>query len=254
LGCAPWIVSAVGNDELGRELVRCVTAWGLETGGIAHDTAWPTGTVRARLAPIGEATYLITRDVAWDQLRADAETRRKARTARGIVFGSLAQRSVSNRETFDQLLHALPPGAERIFDVNLRSPHDDLALVRHLAAKASLPKLNAHEATRLADTGADAEPEHCARTLATTTGCGRICITAGERGAGFLTDGAWYFEPGRAVAVRDTIGAGDAFLAGFLAEYLRTRDSRSALRSGCRLGEWVATQPGATPPHPNQPL
>lgn len=248
LGVRPWIVSAVGNDDLGREAVARVQAWEVETGGIAQRSDLPTGTVQAQLNADGEPSYRIATSVAWDAIEASAVTLDRVRVADGLVFGSLAQRSPANRATLTALLAALPPQALRVFDVNLRAPHDDLDVVRQLARAATLLKVNLAEAARLGRLGSEASPEQCARVVANETGCAAVCITVGAQGAGFLQGDRWYFEPARPVKVADTIGAGDAFLAGFLAEYLESRDADAALRRGCRLAEWVASQPGATPP------
>ncbi len=63
-----------------------------------------------------------------------------------------------------------------------------------------------------------------------------------------LWHGTWYWEDGRPVQVSDTIGAGDAFLAGLLAAFLVRRESpRMALAAACRAGEFVAAADGATP-------
>ncbi|MFA5058394.1 MAG: PfkB family carbohydrate kinase, partial [Opitutaceae bacterium] len=173
-------------------------------------------------------------------------------------FGSLAQRSVSNRAALDRLLTLLPDDALRVFDVNLRPPHDDLELVRTLARHATLLKLNAAEAARLA-AGAAEEPgreETDARALARLTGCAIVCVTAGARGAGLLRADRWLWEPGRPVVVADTVGAGDAFLASLVTHLLNSRISGGeSLARACRLGEWVASQRGATPGYgPSTPV
>ncbi len=245
------LVSGVGRDLLGDELVRRLRSWGLDTETITFHQGLPTGYVRAEISATGDATYDIVPSVAWDQILVDGEVVRAATTAGALVFGSLAQRSPFNRAALDRLLAVLPPAAMRVFDVNLRAPHDDLDRVNQLAPRATLLKLNAEEAARLAtgDTTAtpDAEEAH-ARTLAARHGCPLVCITAGERGAGLLRDGAWYWEPGRPVTVADTVGSGDAFLASLVSHLLAAQlGPAAALAAACRLGEWVATQRGATP-------
>lgn len=247
-GLQPHLISAVGNDAHGRDLLARLGHWGVKTTGIGRVAKRPTGVVRALLGVSGNASYYIAPDVAWDYIKINGASIRAARKARALVFGSLAQRSVSNRRALEQLLALLPPEAERIFDVNLRPPHDDLALVRKLATQATLLKLNVDEAARLLQH--DGDEERLAHALAAATGCRAICLTAGARGAGFLTKGKWRWEPGRPVAVADTVGAGDAFLAGFLAGHLCGRPTKECLARACRLGEWVASQPGATPPYP----
>lgn len=251
LGLRPHLVSALGQDVLGDELQRRLQHWGLDLLGLSRHLGLPTGYVTATLGSSGDAHYVITPSVAWDQISLGEDTVRAAVEARAAVFGSLAQRSTYNRASLARLLAGLPPDALRVFDVNLRPPHDDLNLVRELAARATLLKLNSTEAARLVEDspGYGREEPH-ARALARQTGCPVVCITAGEHGAGILSDDTWHWETGRPVAVRDTVGAGDAFLAGLLAGLLRHRETPAlALARACRLGEFVAARDGATPPY-----
>jgi len=249
LGRPVRLVSAVGRDVLGDELLRRLRHWGMPTDGVARHAVRPTGFVRAALTPGGDARYEIAGDVAWDRIEPSANTLAAAARARAVVFGSLAQRSAGNRDALDRLLPALPAGAARVFDVNLRPPHDDLDRVRLLARHATVLKLNEDEAGRLAG-GAPGGEEGRARSLAAQTGCALVCVTCGARGAGLLRGGRWHWEPGRPVAVVDTVGAGDAFLAALVAHLLDGRlADAEILGRACRLGEWVAGHRGATPPY-----
>jgi len=206
--------------------------------------------VRAALNAGGDATYEIGPDVAWDQIAPDDETIRATKEARAVVFGSLALRSPANRVALERLLTELPASALRIFDINLRPPHDDLNLVREIARRATVLKLNRAEAARLADADPGRD-EHHARIIAEQTGCPTVCVSAGEHGAGILVDGVWHWVAGRPVAVRDTVGAGDAFMAGLLEGLLQHGlFPADALARACRLGEFVAGQDGATPEYP----
>jgi fructokinase len=249
LGADARIVSAVGRDQLGDELLRRLRHWQLEVGGIARHDARPTGFVRAEISASGDARYEIATDVAWDDIVANDAVLCDAKHARACVFGSLAQRSERNRATLDRLLAALPAEAERVFDVNLRPPHDDLALVRQLARKATLLKLNAAEAARLAagESEIPGREETHARLLAQQTGCATVCVTSGARGAGLLEKNQWRWESAQPVAVVDTVGSGDAFLAAFVTHRLGKKSPHECLTRACRLGEWVATKRGATP-------
>jgi fructokinase len=253
-GAEVSLISAVGRDLLGDELLRRVKNWGLSTDTIALHQGLPTGYVQATISENGDASYDIVSSVAWDQIVAGQDSLQVAMNAQAIVFGSLAQRSAFNHSALTRLLATLPEDAWRIFDVNLRPPHDDLPLVRDLAQKSSLLKLNAAEAARLVD-GSDEAPgreESDARTLVEQTNCATICITSGARGAGLLRQGQWHWEPGREVSVIDTIGAGDSFLASLVTHLINGQlsDAESLARA-CRLGEWVATQRGATPAYQN---
>jgi len=253
LGAAVQVVSAVGCDVLGDELLRRLEGWGLATAGIARHADLPTGHVRATVSTRGDATYEIVTDVAWDRISITDEILGQTRRVHGLVYGSLAQRSVHNQAALEKLIRALPADAWRIFDVNLRPPHDDPALVRRLAVGATLLKLNDTEAARLTtgNAGPAGGEEKHARLLAQQTGCSTVCITAGDRGAGLLRHDRWHWEPGRPVTVADTVGAGDAFLAALVTTLLdRKHSDPECLAHACRRGEWVASRPGATPDYP----
>ncbi|WP_221030783.1 carbohydrate kinase family protein [Actomonas aquatica] len=245
------LISGIGKDTLGDEILRRLKHWKINTDTLTLHQGLPTGTVIASLGESGDAKYEITPSVAWDQILIDEDSTRAAMGAQAIVFGSLAQRAPFNRTALERLFAVLPDNAWRVFDVNLRAPHDDLELVRELAKSATLIKLNAEEAARIV-LGADEEQpgseEAIARTLATERDARMVCITAGARGAGLLMDGNWYWEEGREVKIADTIGAGDAFLARLLSHLLVDEiPPAEALASACRHGEWVASQRGATP-------
>jgi fructokinase len=244
------VISAVGRDVLGEELLRRCTNWGLATDGIARLDHAPTGHVRVAIGDNGDARFDIVTDVAWDKISATEAILRAAARADAFVFGSLAQRSIENRIALERLLAALPKHALRVFDANLRPPYDDLELVHLLARKATVFKLNATEAARLAanETEKPGREEAHTRRLAEMSGCGIVAITAGARGAGLVRDGRWVWEPGQPVKVADTVGAGDAFVASLVANLLQGEmQDGEILSRACRLGEWVASQRGGTP-------
>ncbi len=250
-GADVHLVSAVGRDILGDELLHRLAAWHVSMRAVARLARFPTGVVRVSLAPNGDARFAIETKVAWDHIPATAEMLRTAVCADALVFGSLAQRSAANRVSLSRLLATLPKKALRVFDVNLRPPHDDLTLVRKLARRATVLKLNSDEAARLAGATPRANHEEAhARALAADTGCAIVVVTAGARGAGLLRGRRWHWEPARPVRVADTVGAGDAFLAALVAHVLAGNLSDAAcLARACRIGEWIATQRGATPPY-----
>jgi|UniRef100_UPI0040499C07 fructokinase len=249
-GADAKLISAVGRDLLGDELLRRVKSWDISTETIALHQGLPTGYVQAEIGSDGDATYDIVSSVAWDQIMTGQDSLQAAMNAQAIVFGSLAQRSAFNQSALDRLLATVPADAWRIFDVNLRPPYDDLELVRQLAQKSTLLKLNAAEAARLVDGGDEqaGREEKDARALAESTSCARVCITSGSRGAGLLHGGQWSWEPGREISVVDTIGAGDSFLATLATHLIQGQlTDAECLARACRIGEWVATQRGATP-------
>ncbi|HYP17640.1 MAG TPA: PfkB family carbohydrate kinase [Opitutus sp.] len=243
-------VTAVGRDFLGDEALRRVAAWNVDGRFVARVPGRPTGHVRASLDRAGVADYEIARDVAWDRIPIGPALLRIDPAPAAVVFGTLALRSPANRRTLASLLTAWP-NALPVVDLNFRPPFDSATAVNFALRHARLVKLNEHELAQLAGSWRRKEPaslERGARRLSAHHRICRICVTAGDRGAGLLWDGEWFWEDARPVQVRDTVGAGDAFLAGLLGALLaRSASPHDALAQACRLGEFVASQDGATP-------
>ena len=248
LGVRALPISAIGRDFLGDEALRRVSAWPAETRFIARHRRRPTGTVRATLEAGGAANFQIAQRVAWDQIKIPRALRRAAAPG-ALVYGSLALRGTSNRVSLMELATAWPQTL-RVLDLNLRRPFDRGEGVRFALTYAQIVKLNDGELRQ--QTGlsvqTERELETAARRFAAKKRVNGVCVTAGARGAGVLWADGWNWEAGRTVDVRDTVGAGDAFLAGFLAaHFVRGESPKDALASACRLGEYVATHNGAMP-------
>ena len=249
LGLTAYPVTAVGKDFLGQELIRRLEQWGLDSRFVNVLPDKQTGVVRAHIQPDRSAKYEIVEDVAWDWIEPDEEVLEMAARGASLLFGTLAQRSEHNRKRLSAVLGKMAGGL-RIYDVNLRPPFDDSELIRHLAGQADLIKLNDEE-LEVVTHGVypTLSLEKASGEYASQVGCQRLCVTAGPRGAGLRDGDNWYWVDGRTVVVKDTIGAGDSFLAalisGLVGPVSRTPDE--ILTRACRLGEFVASSDGATP-------
>lgn len=242
-------VTAVGGDFLGDEARRRINAWDVDARFVQRVIDRPTGTVRATLDARGVASYEIATGVAWDRIAAPTQLRRLAPAPTAIVYGTLALRDFSNRRTLQALLKAWP-SAWRVVDLNLRAPFDAADAVAFALKPAQLVKLNDEELALL--TGVDVNGagalERAVRGFAERHEIARVCVTAGARGVGLWWEGAWFWEDARPVQVRDTVGAGDAFLGGLLGAWLgRGAAPARALAEAARVGEFVAGSDGATP-------
>jgi fructokinase len=247
------LASRVGADRLGDEAVMRAARYGVDTTLVQVDPTLPTGFVRVSIDAAGDAQFDILGPAAWDAIELREELLARAAGARAIVFGSLAQRTAITRGTIERLWDT---EAMLVFDANLRPPYVDVTAVRRSLRHASVVKVTEAELRQLAswfDLAPAAPKEGSTPTrqivvaLVDTFGCQTVCVTRGKDGAAMWRDGRWTEHPGFEVEVRDTVGAGDAFLAIVLAGLLGGADDRSILQHATLIGAYVATQLGAVP-------
>jgi fructokinase len=239
------MVSRVGADRLGEEVLRRAPWYGVGADLIQVDAELPTGFVRVNIDETGNAEYEILEPAAWDAITLDDSLVRRAEAASAIVFGTVAQRRATTRATLEQLWQS---DALMVFDANLRPPYEDRDVVRRSLRSADIVKVTERELARIADWfGLRGDVKARATALAEEFDCGTVCVTRGREGAALWRDGRWTEEPGYEVDVRDTVGAGDAFLALVLAGLLDGADDRVILRHANLIGAYVATQSGAVP-------
>jgi fructokinase len=236
--------SRVGNDTSGDELVKFLKDGGLYSNLIQRDSSLPTCEVTVELDDKSQATYIIPQPVSWDNIQLDNGLIDEAKSASIIVFGSLACRE---RTTHDTLLNLLDEtDATKIFDVNLRHPHYTLATIETLAARANVIKMNEEEADLLIG-GSNGDLKGKITEFQKKYHTKTICVTRGEHGAVIWHDYEFYEHPGFTVDVADTVGAGDAFLATFIAGLIAGNPIPKILLNSCAIGAYVTSQRGANP-------
>ena len=245
------LVSRVGRDRLGDEARARVARYGVRTDLVQVDERLPTGFVRVTISATGSPSFEILAPAAWDAIEANDTLLARARAARAIVFGSLAQREPVSRRTIELLWDS---GAMLVFDANLRPPYDDRDVVRRSLERANVVKVSAQELERLSGwyelPGRDLHARVTA--MAERFHCDVVCVTHGKEGSAMWREGRWTEHPGFDVEVRDTVGTGDAYLAVLLAGLLKGADDESVLHHASMMGAYVATQSGAVPP--DQPV
>jgi fructokinase len=244
-GAPVTMVSRIGDDRLGDEVLRRAARYGVGTDLVQTDPDLPTGFVHVSVDSAGNPRYEILAPAAWDAIAATDALLDRAANARAIVFGSLAQRSPISRDTIQRLWAT---DALMVFDVNLRPPFTDREIVRQSLGRADVVKLSGEELARVAEWFAlRGTMRETVGALAETFACPVVCVTRGSEGAALWHDGKWTEHPGFKVEVRDTVGAGDAFLAVLLSGLLAGESDTALLQHANLIGAYVATQFGAVP-------
>lgn len=245
-GFSTSMISRIGRDALGKELIRFLQDKGIDTALIQDDAFYPTGTVHVHLDKNGSPSYHINQPVAWDFINLDKENIPAVKSADALVFGSLALRKNRTKET---LLALLDNAKLKVFDVNLRVPFYTKETLEILLSKADIVKMNDEELELIGRWNfAETREITLAQKVKALYQIDILIITQGSRGA-FVIDGDNDFRAAVAkkVQVQDTIGSGDSFLAGFLAQYLEGEPLMVCLDFASRTGALVATKKGGTP-------
>ena len=250
LGARGAVVSRVGDDALGREVLARLDALGLDRSAVSVDPARPTGTVEVRLDAQGVPSYVIHEDVAWDFLPVSPQALSVCESAAAVCYGTLASRAPVSAEAIGELLAATPAGCLRVFDVNLRQSYYGAAVVRRLLALSNVVKLNDAELPVVAELLGLGGPDP-ARALLERHDLRAVAVTRGGAGSRLYTPAGVSDHPGVPTTLVDTVGAGDAFTAALVLGLLDGHDPDRISTFATRLAAYVCSQPGATPPIPN---
>lgn len=243
------IISSVGSDEHGRELLQVLTEKNIPITHIQQDEIHETGIVLAQPVANGDMQYEIKEHVAWDFIHASSVYEELVTQSKYFIFGSLVTRNIVSRNTLFELLD-IP--TVKVFDINIRPPFFDLKNLTYQLKKTTILKLNAEELALLIEwLGAEQflATEDRIRFLQDRFQIKDVIVTRGANGAIVNINGTFYENNGIAVKVVDTIGSGDSFLAGFLAHLANGVQPQLALDFASKLGAFVATQSGACPPY-----
>lgn len=251
LGAGSRLITRVGDDDLGREILDWLPRHGLPTDTVEVDPEAPTGTVSVALGSDGQPRFTIHENVAWDRIEAGSLALAAAAGADAVCFGSLAQRSETSRRAIRAVVQATRPAALRIFDVNVRPPFVDRDVIAASLGMAGVLKLNDQELPLLAEMfGLVGSIREQLAALSRRYELSAIAFTRGGQGSLVFRGGEWSDHPGEPVEVVDTVGAGDAFTAVLAVGLLSGWPLDAINRKANRVAAYVCSQPGATPPLP----
>ena len=246
LGINAQIISRVGRDTIGSELLEFIQANKVPIALIQIDETNPTGEVLVQLDDKGSASYTIKYPVAWDEIELTPEIKSVQKNADALVFGSLVCRATTSYET---LLKLIEIAKYKIFDVNLRAPFYKKEVLMELMQQSDFIKFNDDELFEICEF-LDS-PFHSLEQnmlfIAEQTNAKSICVTKGNHGAVLYHNGIMYYNSGYKINVVDSVGAGDSFLAGLLSKLLMDEEPQKAIDFACALGALVAGSEGANP-------
>lgn len=248
-GLPSFVVSAVGDDALGNEIIENFTSKGLNQ--LIEKVPYPTGTVQVEIDQAGIPQYEIKENVAWDNIPFTDRLRRLAENTKAVCFGSLAQRNVVSRETVSRFLDAMPQTEDSLvaFDVNLRQGFYNKEILCDSMKRCNILKINDEELVTVSRMfgypGIDLQ-DKCWILLGKYN-LKMLILTCGINGSYVFTPGNVSFQPTPRVEVADTVGAGDSFTAAFISNILKGRPVAEAHSCAVRTSAYVCTRPGAMP-------
>ncbi|MGL4992803.1 MAG: carbohydrate kinase family protein [Bacteroidales bacterium] len=255
-GLSSCVVSAVGDDALGHEIIDNFTSKGLTH--LIETVPYPTGTVQVEIDQAGVPQYEIKENVAWDNIPYTERLNTIAARTKAVCFGSLAQRNVVSRNTINRFLDAMPQNDDTlvVFDVNLRQGFYNKEILCNSMERCNILKINDEELVIVSRMfgypGIDLQ-DKCWILLGKYN-LKMLILTCGINGSYVFTPGNVSFQPTPKVEVADTVGAGDSFTAAFISSILKGKSVIEAHSLAVQTSAFVCTQKGAMPILPMQYL
>lgn len=248
-GLPSCVVSAIGDDALGKEIIENFTSKGLDQ--LIAEVPYPTGTVQVEIDQTGIPLYDIKENVAWDNIPYTEHLDALAKRTKAVCFGSLAQRNVVSRETINHFLDTMPKDDDSliVFDVNLRQGFYNKEILCKSMQNCNILKINDEELITVSRMfgypGIDLQ-DKCWILLGKYN-LKMLILTCGINGSYVFTPGNVSFQPTPKVEVADTVGAGDSFTAAFIASVLKGKSVTEAHTIAVKTSAYVCTQKGAMP-------
>lgn len=246
LGIDTTMISAVGNDKLGKLAVQSIREKGLDTGFIQFND-YPTGVVDVEIDNKGDADYTINEPSAWDYIEYNNELKDEIDKSNFVVFGTLIFRNANSRSTLNKALSKFK--GKVIVDVNFRKPFYDKTLVNEVLNLADIVKVNHEEIDIILkwNNKSNLNSKEALSYLCKQYNLEMILLTRGEEGSILYHNGDIFKKERFEVNVKDTVGTGDAFLAGSIYSLLKGEDNLKVISFANALGAFVASRNGATP-------
>ncbi len=249
LGAESWMVGAVGTDELGERAFEKLKERRVNCSHVTRDPRHATGRVLVSLNQAGQASYEFAADTAWDHLAWTDDLAALAGRCDAVCFGTLGQRSPESRDTIRRFVQATPRDALRVFDVNLRQRFYDADTLRDSLRIASAVKLNDEELPIVARLIGlrGVTPREMLVELSARFDLRLAALTRGPHGSLLIAGVSEDDCPAPSTTLVDTVGAGDAFTATLVVDFLQGQPLAALNRHANAVASFVCSQKGATP-------
>jgi fructokinase len=245
LGKNPALITRVGFDDMGERLVNICSGYGICTDYFQIDYKVPTGKVYAEFKEQNEVSYNIVKPVAWDFIRWEDDFVPLLQNSEYLVFGSLITRNKQSRNT---LCKCLEIAKTKVLDINMRHTDYNKKIIEELLRKADILKMNLAELHLITGWFSDYTSDNDRiQLLKDKFNIESVIVTMGSEGAILNLGTVFYRHPGYMVEVADTVGAGDAFLAGVISKLIDRAPPQEVLEFASKLGAFIASQKGACP-------
>ena len=248
LGDTAYMISAVGEDELGRESLSSVLSIGVDPTFV-KTVPYETGCAYVTLND-GIPSYSFNTPCAWDYIALDDENEKELLNGEYDVFvyGTLAQRGEVSHQTLWRIMRSIK-AREFFFDVNLRLNYYSKEIIDEGLSKATILKVNDDEEKVIISMfGISSLGE----LFAKYTSLRMIILTKGAEGSDILTREEKYHSFPEKVSVVDTVGAGDSFSAAFLHFLIAGDEIRTALDKATQVASYVVQHCGAIPQYSDE--
>lgn len=245
MGCDSYILSAIGNDESGEEIINKINNLNINSNYVQKNS-YPTGTVTVNLDENGNADYIIHENVAWDNIIWNLNMNELAASLNAVCFGSLAQRNNVSAQTIFSFLIKLNSSCLKVFDINIRQHFFNKEIIVKSLQLSNVLKLNEEELLLLSGlfqlTG---NVDTQLKLMINKFELNYIVYTMGSRGSIIISPDDYSFMEAPKIKVIDTVGAGDSFTAAFITGLLEKKSLNEIHKTATDVAAIVCSQKGA---------
>ena len=248
LGVASVFVSRVGRDASGQHILQQMRDWGMSTNDVTVDALLPTGRVRVTADARQGHHFEILPHQAYDAIGMPSSV---IAPIPWLYHGSLALREDGpSRATWRQLRAR---AQWRFVDINLRDPWWNPELLAEVIRDSSILKCNVEELEQIIRTYGlppASTLREATQMVARHFHVQAVLLTRGAAGAVYGDGTNFYEAEATPTVVQDTVGAGDAFVAGWLWSLFRGDAIARRLQRAGELAAAICAISGAVPDQP----